>query len=116
MEIFRGVEKLTFYEDLKAQLTKGVFQANYKPKVICHLLSSDNFTDTRENLCKALSRVNPDKPHPYFMKHNTVFDVLCKRLGLIVKIESSYKLKGSLTEDQVKTLKKICKEKLGEWK
>jgi len=103
---------LTYFETLLNEVSTGHFNANYKLIVICKLSSSPNFTETKENLAIELSQNNKDKPHPYFMTHNTVFDVLSKRLGLVEKIDNSYKLAGKLTPDQVKEIKKACKSKM----
>ncbi len=86
--------------------------SNYKHTVICQLLGSKDLTQTRENLCIALSDNNPSKPHPYFKKHNTVFDVLSNRLGLIEKVGNCYRLKGNFSNDQLKELKLLCVENL----
>lgn len=103
---------MSYFNLLKDQLTKGHFNANYKPRFICHLLSMPDFIDTKENIAISLSQVNKDKPHPYFMTHSTVFDVLTNRLGLVEKIGDSYKLKGNFSESQVSELKTLCKSRM----
>ena len=103
---------MTYFDSLLSEIENGRFNANFKLVVICHLANKDNLTETRENLAIQLSKMNVDKPHPYFMKHNTVFDVLCKRLGLIEKIDVSYRLAGKLNADQVKEIRKACKSKM----
>ena len=71
-----------------------------------------NHTDSMDNISKVLSDNNPDKPYPYFNKHQTVFQVVSSRLGHVEKIGSDYRLKGSLNESQITEIKKLCKKKL----
>lgn len=106
---------MTYFQDLLKEVETGkanINGLNYKTKVICQLNKSPNFTQTKENLCIGLSESNPDKPHPYFMSHPTVFDVLSKRKGLIVKVGDSYKLAGKLTPAQSKEIMAKCTKKL----
>lgn len=81
---------------------------NYKQKVICLINESPQFTSKKVDLARGLSSINSDKPHPYFMNHNTVFDVLSNRLGLIEKIGDSYRFKQSLTRSQQQEIKDAC--------
>lgn len=106
---------MTFFESLLSEVENGksnIQGLSYKKKVICMLNKSKDFTASKVDLAKGLSSINSDKPHPYFMSHPTVFDVLSKRLGLIEKIGDSYKFKGNLTKDQSKEIMRACQKGL----
>jgi hypothetical protein len=105
---------MSFFAALKKEAEFGRSNAqglNYKLKVICTLNKAGGI-ETKEKLCIALSSINSEKPHPYFMSHPTVFDVLSKRLDLIVKDGDSYKFKGNLSQDQTKEIMVICQKRL----
>jgi hypothetical protein len=103
-----------YYTTLSNAITTGRFNEDYKLRVICHLSQSPGFQAVKEDLCKILSSTNKDKPHPYFMSHGTVFDVLSNRLGLIDKVAGGYKLAGKLTKIQQAKIKSQCAEKIKE--
>lgn len=100
------------FENLKHEIEFGRMNANFKTVVICHLASSKDNMDLKENIARKLSSMNRGKPHPYFLKHNTVFDVLSNRLGIIKKIDNSYKLISSLNPSQKAEIQKLCKKRM----
>lgn len=103
-----------YYTILSDAITTGRFNEDYKLRVICHLAQSPGFQATKPDLCVLLSRTNKDKPHPYFMTHGTVFDVLSNRLGLINKVAGGYQLAGKLTKIQAAKIKTQCADKVKE--
>ena len=114
MSQIQELSNIQEFDILKNQILKGVTHANnFKIVVLEKLLNSVNMTETKENLARQLSLKNPDKPHPYFMEHNTVFDVLSNRLGLIQRVEKSFKIKGKFSPKQIKELRQCCKIRMG---